>query len=65
MTEIPDGTAGTFKLSEPSLMPEPSLLLFLNVTVNVAGFEVEPPGATTAGLLAVQPVWPFPQITTE
>jgi hypothetical protein len=46
-------------------MPEPSLLLFLNVTVNVAGFEVEPPGATTAGLLLVQPVWPFPQITTE
>src|SRR5437016_4513662 len=34
MTEIPDGVAGTVRLSEPSLMPEPGLLSFVSVTVN-------------------------------
>lgn len=72
MTENPDGDAGTFRLSEPSWMPDPSLFLFVNVTVNVEGNVVVPPGATTAGLLGVQAgrlpgstTWPCPQITIE
>ena len=56
MTENPGSAVGTFRLSEPSLMPAPSLLWFVNVTVSVDGFAAVPPGPTIAGLLAVQPI---------
>jgi hypothetical protein len=64
-TENPPGVAGTRRLSEPSLMPEPSLLSLVKVTVSVDGFVAVPPGAMTAGLLAVQPTCPLPHSTTE
>src|SRR5436309_145844 len=65
MTENPPGVAGTVRSSEPNLMPEPSLLSFVKVTVSVDGVVAVPPGPTTAGLPAVHPIWPFPQSTTE
>ncbi|HEY2656562.1 MAG TPA: hypothetical protein VGI55_12285 [Solirubrobacteraceae bacterium] len=65
VTEKPVGVLGTFKLSEPSLIPDPSLLSLVNVTDKLEGLSAAPPGATTAGLVAEQPVWPLPQITIE
>lgn len=65
MTEKPAGVLGTFRLSEPSRIPEPNLLSFVNVTVRFDGFDVVPPGAITAGLAELQPIWPPPQITAE
>jgi hypothetical protein len=73
-TENPDGVVGTFRLSEPSWMPDPSLFLFVSVTVRLDGNDWVPPGPTIAGLVAVHPLWPFgdtapvvedPQITIE
>jgi hypothetical protein len=64
-TEKPGGGFGTFRLSDPSWIPEPGLLSFVSVTDTTAGCAAVPPGAVTAGLVDVQPVWPFPQITRE
>jgi hypothetical protein len=65
ITEKPVGVLGTFKLSEPSCFPDPSLLSLVNVTDKLEGLSVVPPGATTAGSVAEQPVWPPPQIMIE
>jgi hypothetical protein len=65
ITEKPAGALGTFRLSEPSWIPDPSLLSLVNVTDRLDGFVAVPPGPVTAGLAGVQPVWPPPQITIE
>jgi hypothetical protein len=65
ITEKPVGALGTFRLSEPSWIPDPSLLSLVNVTDKLEGLPAVPPGATTAGLVAEQPVCPPPQITIE
>jgi hypothetical protein len=41
------------------------LLSFVNVTDRADGLPVVPPGAITAGLVELQPIWPPPQITIE
>ena len=43
MPENPAAVVGTFRLSEPTWIPEPSLLSFVYVTVRVAGLLVTLP----------------------